>query len=215
MTRVAEVHQTTLTPTKLELLQVWLPQQAWWPGGPAEAAVEKLGTYRLVDPQGEVGIETFVLRTGETLVQVPLTYRNEPLEGAALVGTLEHGVLGTRYVHDGTTDPVAVGELVRTILAGDREAEVSSGRELDMHVRGSGTLTDAVVDVVALESLDPSLGEVRAQVLVDGATVTYDVVVPRVVDEPVAGDLALVGSLTAASDSTSYTLAVLREVSGD
>jgi len=37
---------------------------------------------------------------------VPLTYRGAPLDGAedALVGTTEHGVLGRRWVYDGTRE---------------------------------------------------------------------------------------------------------------
>ena len=32
MTGVAKVHDTTLTPTKIELLQDWLPRQSWFEG---------------------------------------------------------------------------------------------------------------------------------------------------------------------------------------
>jgi hypothetical protein len=45
---------------------------------------------------------------------VPLTYRAEALEGAdhALIGTTEHGVLGHRWVYDGTHDPVLRAQLL-------------------------------------------------------------------------------------------------------
>ncbi len=67
-----------------------------------------LGAYRFDDPAGEVGVETFLLQAGDVVLQVPLTYRSGPLPGAedALVGETEHSVLGRRWVHDGTADPV-------------------------------------------------------------------------------------------------------------
>ena len=39
-----------------------------------------------------------------------MTYRGAPLAGAeeALIGTSEHGVLGTRWIYDAAHDPVAV-----------------------------------------------------------------------------------------------------------
>lgn len=52
---------------------------------------------------------------------VPLSYRGEPLEGApgeALIGTSEHGVLGTRWVYDGVHDPVVTAQL-RALLRGE------------------------------------------------------------------------------------------------
>ena len=49
--------------------------------------------------------------------QVPLTYRGAPLAGAdgALVGTSEHGVLGTRWVYDAPHDPVFVAQLLQLV----------------------------------------------------------------------------------------------------
>ena len=49
-----------------------------------------------------------------------MTYRPEPLADAedALMGEMQHTVLGTRYVYDGCHDPVFVGELVRAVLTG-------------------------------------------------------------------------------------------------
>jgi hypothetical protein len=58
---------------------------------------------------------------------VPLTYRGAPLEGAgdALVGITEHGVLGQRYVYDGTYDPVLRAELL-SLLALRADAQMQS-----------------------------------------------------------------------------------------
>ena len=40
-------------------------------------------------------------------MQAPLTYRDEPLDGAedALITEMQHSVLGTRWVYDGLRDP--------------------------------------------------------------------------------------------------------------
>ena len=89
-----------LSPGKLELLAVWLPRQPW---GSPEPLV-RLATFRFDDPDGEVGMETFLLRAGELVLHVPLTYRGAPLEGGGLVGKMEHSALGHRWVYDGPTD---------------------------------------------------------------------------------------------------------------
>ncbi|MYT26752.1 1,4-alpha-glucan branching protein, partial [Streptomyces sp. SID7760] len=71
----------------------------------------------LDDPRGEVGIEFMAVSDGagdrQVTYLVPLTYRGAPLDGAerALIGTSEHGVLGRRWIYDGTHDPVLVERL--------------------------------------------------------------------------------------------------------
>jgi hypothetical protein len=117
---MAVIHHTTLTPTKLELLTGWLPSRPWY-GGAGAPELVKSGGFRLDDPQGEVGIEFMVVTdTSGTLPApylVPLTYRGAPLDGAehALVGTMEHGVLGRRWAYDGTHDPVLRSQLAALI----------------------------------------------------------------------------------------------------
>jgi hypothetical protein len=117
---MAIIHRTTLTPTKLELLSTWLPTRPWYLGTAGAAEPAKAGGFRLDDPDGEVGIEFMVVTDGTVTYHVPLTYRSSPLDGAddALVGTTEHGVLGKRWVYDGTRDPVLVGQLVTLIQGG-------------------------------------------------------------------------------------------------
>ncbi|MET7287129.1 1,4-alpha-glucan branching protein [Streptomyces sp. NPDC005573] len=118
---MAVIHRTTLTPTKVELLTDWLPGRPWYRGGSAVPVLEKSGGFRLDDPEGEVGIEFMVVTDTAgpepTAYLVPLTYRGAPLEGAGqgLVGTLEHGVLGKRWVYDGCHDPVLATELLALI----------------------------------------------------------------------------------------------------
>jgi len=113
------IHRTTVTPTKLEHLTSWLPQQPWYLGSADQQPVlSKSGGFRLDDPEGEVGIEFLVATdvSGDLPVSyhVPLSYRGAPLEGAeqGLIGTSAHGVLGPRWIYDGTHDPVLVAQLL-------------------------------------------------------------------------------------------------------
>jgi hypothetical protein len=110
---MAVIHRTTAKPTKLELLTAWLPTRPWYAGGDD---LVKAGGFRLDDPEGEVGIEFMVVVSGQTCM-APLTYRGAPLDGAehALVGTMEHGVLGRRWIYDACHDPVAVAQLLALI----------------------------------------------------------------------------------------------------
>jgi Maltokinase N-terminal cap domain len=152
---MAILYQATLTPTKLALVDTWLPAQPWT-GGAAEPS-ELVGNFRFDDPAGEVGIETLLLRLahGRT-VQVPLTYRGAALEGAgaALIGTLAHSVLGERWVYDGCFDPVYATALANAIVTGGTEAtlEVITDdgivlREPTVRVTGSGTAEAAAAPI--------------------------------------------------------------------
>lgn len=108
-----------LRPGKLDLLAAWLPAQPW--AGPG--VVTRVATFRLDDPAGDVGIETMVLRIGDSLLHVPLTYRGASLDGATLVGEMEHSALGHRWVYDAETDPVYLDVVRRMIVDGSHEAE--------------------------------------------------------------------------------------------
>ncbi len=125
---MATIYRTTMAPTKLELLSVWLPRQPWYRGTGAPPALTRVGGFRLDDPAGEVGIEfVFVADAGGTTYHVPMTYRGEPLSGAeqGLIGTSEHGVLGTRWIYDAAHDPVAVAQLL-DFIGGRVEAQQQS-----------------------------------------------------------------------------------------
>jgi hypothetical protein len=117
---VGRIYQTTLSPTKLELLTGWLPSRPWWAG--ATPRLTKAGGFRLDDPAGQVGLEFFVALDTASGVAVaylvPLTYRGAPAEGLehALIGTAEHGVLGTRWVYDGAHDPVLTASLLGLVV---------------------------------------------------------------------------------------------------
>ncbi|MER5790330.1 1,4-alpha-glucan branching protein [Streptomyces sp. NPDC001980] len=143
---MALIHHTTLKPTKVELLAGWLPTRPWY-HGPAVPELVKAGGFRLDDPAGEVGIEFMVVteRTaGPGAYLVPLTYRGAPLPGAehALVGTMEHGVLGTRWAYDGCHDPVLAAGLL-ALIEGRAEAQAQSitdtpDREVARSYAGAG-----------------------------------------------------------------------------
>ncbi|MFE9560681.1 1,4-alpha-glucan branching protein [Streptomyces sp. NPDC006487] len=128
---MAMIYKTTMKPGKTELLTAWLPTRPWYASTGHTPELDRSGGFRLDDPEGEVGIEFMVLtdHSGgrETSYLVPLTYRGAPLDGAgaALVGTSEHGVLGTRWIYDGAHDPVLVGQLV-ALLQGRAVAQDQS-----------------------------------------------------------------------------------------
>lgn len=127
---MAVIHHTTMSPSKTELLAEWLPTQPWYRGGP-EADLAKAGGFRLDDPEGEVGIEFMIVTDASSdepgAYLVPLTYRGAPLDGMdeALIGTSEHGVLGTRWVYDGVHDPVLVSCLT-ALLRGETVAQAQN-----------------------------------------------------------------------------------------
>ncbi|MEV6277253.1 1,4-alpha-glucan branching protein [Nocardia sp. NPDC051832] len=127
---MAVVHNTTMEPTKLELLTTWLPKQEWF-RGTRTPVLRKAGGFRLDDPAGEVGIEfMIVLDVSEypgTAYHVPMTYRGAPVPGAeqALIGTSEHGVLGTRWIYDGPADEVLTTQAL-ALLAGHTQPQAQN-----------------------------------------------------------------------------------------
>ena len=119
---MALFHAATITPTKAELIAQWAPTRPWGPS--AADPVEVIGSYRFDDPDGRVGMETHLVAAGGSVLQVPLTYRDEPLEGAedASITKMEHSVLGTRWVYDGLRDPRLVVLLAGVTMTGQGEA---------------------------------------------------------------------------------------------
>ena len=120
---MAHIHDAELHPGKMELISAWLPSAPWFPGaGPL--AIERVGAFRFDDPAGEVGIETHLVAAGADVLQIPLTYRGAPLAGgdAFLISTMEHSVLGRRWVYDACGDPVYGQALAAAILSGQGQA---------------------------------------------------------------------------------------------
>jgi hypothetical protein len=160
---VALIYQATLNPTKIELLTAWVPSQPWL--GEVDASnLEPLGAYRFDDPDGQVGIETHLLRTpGGRILQVPLTYRDAPLAGGerSLITTTQHSVLGRRWVYDAVGDPVYAQALATTILAGGTQADLDFVTDAGLERREATTLVSSL-DSPASDV--PSIGPVTHSV---------------------------------------------------
>ena len=204
---MALLHRAQLTPSKLELLTGWLPAQPWY-AGPAQPTVTRVAGFRFDDPDGEVGIETLLVRADDgPMLQVPLTYRGAPLDGAeeALVGTMDHSVLGPRWVYDAPADPVYVTTLLATMVdggTGAREEVLEDGRVVerrpDATVRGSGRLASGE----GATGRRPARPDPRTVALV--RTGAWTVAVRRVVDDAPVDDAGaaarLVGTWDGAPD---------------
>lgn len=157
---MALFHRATTTPRKGELIAAWAPTQSWGP--PADAPIDVIGSYRFDDPDGRVGMETHLVTAGSTLLHVPLTYRDEPLEGAeeAFITEMQHSVLGTRWVYDGLGDPLLVVMLAAVAMTGQGEAlgmAVYDGRWFiapsNVRIQGGGWTQERVpVDRFELQS---------------------------------------------------------------
>lgn len=196
---MAVLHQAELTPPKIDLVASWLKQMPWAAG---LGKPELIGSYRLDDPEGEVGIEFLLAACGEQKVHLPLTYRAAPMEGADeyLIGTTQHSVLGKRHVYDGCADPVLVHQLLTTVLTGGEQAEMvveDNGEVVEKRVpkvlaKGDG---DAALSAVpSLQQLGPvSLSREGSQTRV--TVYGYEITVAHLLgDAPVGGDKTLLVS---------------------
>jgi hypothetical protein len=201
-------HTATLSPTKQELVEVWLRSRSWAAG---QKIVGKVAEYRFDDPDGEVGVETILWRTDDdTVLQTPLTYRAAPLDGAEahLIGTTDHSVLGQRWVYDGCGDPVWAATLVDTIVTAGRQAQMfieQDGQRVDvpprMQVRGSGSDGSAP----RVSSIDGVAGEGAVTVVTADQV---EIALARVVGAPLGNGPHLTASIGDSNDTT--VLAVLR-----
>lgn len=201
------IHKATLSPSKQELVESWLPSRSWADG---HRIAEKVAEYRFDDPAGEVGVETILWLTEDgSVLQTPLTYRAAPLAGAEehLIGTTEHSVLGQRWAYDGCGDPVWAATLAAGIVTGARQSQMfveEDGQRIDiparMEVLGSGSGVDgpAITSVDSVRDKD-DVTTVRCSGL--------EIDLARVVGTPLGEGLHLSGTV---GDSDSTVLAVLR-----
>lgn len=179
---MAFIHHTTLTPTKLELLSSWLPAQPWYRGTGQQPELAKTGGFRLDDPKGEVGIEFMAVTdtSGDQPVtyQVPFSYRGAPIAGAdaALIGTTEHGVLGQRWVYDGTRDPILVTQLF-ALIVGEAEPQMQSTSDTpDPSVSGwfaESRVTTAIASTTVSD--DPDGTDLLVETASDGRRLTIHI----------------------------------------
>lgn len=140
MSGTAHIYDAEISPTKQEIVATY------------GALTSYEGSYRLVDFDGdEVGIEIHIGRDIEgRLSQMPVSYRSAEIEPLATLTTMEHSVLGKRWVSNAMADPVAVREFIRTIVSGDDGAAFSNGVTPALAVRGSGEDTNAAVGEVKI-----------------------------------------------------------------
>ena len=155
---MALLYDAVLRPSKSELIAAWAPTQPWFVGD-AAATVERVASFRFDDPDGEVGVETLLLRFGTgPLLQIPLAYRGAPHDGGEnwLIGTMTHSVLGDRWIYDATGDPIYLATVATVALNGGHEADQFEQLDGDLipvassaAVRGNGTLETPVPELSA------------------------------------------------------------------
>jgi hypothetical protein len=199
---MAVIHNAELRPSKTEAMASWLPAQAWSGVEPgSEVLVD--GRFRFDDPDGQVGVETYLVHVdGGPVLHVPLTYRGAPLPGAEdfLVTEMDHSVLGRRWVYDAVGDPVYADVLRRAIATGGHEAELESAEGgAAPAVLGTAVGSGSAASSPTVQAVTPSTG--------GPLTTVGDLTVVRVVGTPLpAGE-----TLTATWDGSAPTvLAVLR-----
>ena len=203
---MAELHKgATLTPTKVELVQAWMGSQRWYAAKGTSPSVARLASWRLGDPAGEVGVEVLVVADtsgpAPVVYQVPLTYRGAPLEGAesALVGTMEHSVLGTRWVYDAPHDPVYAAQLLELVQGRVRaESTAASDAFDDTVVATPGAAWDRDVRVVASKVLSgeqSNTSVILECVATDGSAVPVIVKVFRMLSTGENPDVVLQSAL--------------------
>ena len=163
---MADIYAAQLNPGKLDVVTDWVAKQDWAAELDLKAdPLEAVTAYRFDDPAGEVGIEIHIVKSGDQLLQVPLTYRGAPLEGAdeSFVANMEHSVLGKRWVYAGMGDPLFRQRLDHTIATASTAAkqyrvddEGNRGEEITdvAHAFGTGPLPGAG-DVEILYRLSP------------------------------------------------------------
>lgn len=161
---MAIIYQAELSPSKSEILASFLGARPWGQAGEPEL----LGAFRFDDPAGEVGVECHLVRVGETIFHLPLTYRPAPLQEAPehLLATMVHSVLGERFVYDGLNDEVAL-DCFRRAQCGEQGQAA-----LEIH-ESDGTLRETRPQSVTL-SLEVDAGQrpPTGQELLDGEPFT-------------------------------------------
>ena len=146
---MAFVHRdATLRPTKIDIVRQWLTAADWFDAAPETVVTSPPLSYRFDDPAGKVGIEALVVPYEGRFIQLPLTYREAPLDGAQqwLLTTMEHSVLGRRWIYDGVGDPALVTAFVSSIAGGASSATLEFGPDdqpqtaaTSIQARGTGS----------------------------------------------------------------------------
>ncbi|AOP54340.1 MAG: maltokinase N-terminal cap-like domain-containing protein [Brevibacterium aurantiacum] len=158
---MADIYSAELNPGKLDVISAWLSKQSW--AAEADVAPEslkKVTSYRFDDPEGKVGAEIHIVAAGDRVFQVPLTYRGVELAGADkhLISTMEHSILGTRWVYDGMGDPHFRQRLDHAIATAGTSAK-------QYRVDDEGNRIDEITDVAHAWGTGPLAGAEDVQVL--------------------------------------------------
>jgi hypothetical protein len=156
------IYEAQLTPSKLDAAREWIVRQDWFDGD--APSLERVAALRWEDPAGEVGVETLILvDSNGSFFAAPFTYRGAEFPAATLVTTMDHSVLGDRWVYEGPSDPVFLACALDAVRTGEAQSElevhdgetVTKGEHtVDAEVVGEGT--DAA-DVVVNYTLDPAV----------------------------------------------------------
>ncbi|RNE48208.1 CG0192 family protein [Corynebacterium alimapuense] len=166
MSGIVQIYDAELNPTKE------------WIAASSGGVVTLLGSYRLADPAGKVGIEVLV---GSDIdgrpVQLPLTYRAAELHSEHTLSEMEHSVLGRRWVSNALGDPVAVAAFIRVILEGDDAATRSDGVPAALVIRGSGDHSQ--VSVTEVELKEATRQRAIGTVVVDGQRKSFQLYLPH------------------------------------
>lgn len=158
---MADIYNAELNPGKLDVISAWLTQQAWAAEvDVAPDSLKSISSYRFDDPAGEVGAEVHIVAAGDRVFQVPLTYRGAELAGAAehLISTMEHSILGTRWVYAGMGDPHFRQRLDHTIATAGTSAK-------QYHVDDEGNRGEEITEVAHAWGTGPLAGAEDVQML--------------------------------------------------
>lgn len=90
---------------------------------------------------------------------------------------MDHSVLGRRWVSNALGDPVAVAQLIRTILEGDDGAARSDGVPAVLNLRGSGE--QEKVEVGDVEFYEVTRQRAVGTVMLDGRVRSFQLRVPH------------------------------------
>jgi maltokinase len=112
-----------------DFLAAWMREQRWFASKGTEPRLERIGGWSFSDEGWFARIETHLIidhgSAKPVLYQVPLTYRQAPLEELKPfhIGSIVEDDGVELHVYDGPHDPAYAWALIRTILD-DREADV-------------------------------------------------------------------------------------------
>lgn len=136
------------------------------------AIKQVLGTIDLNQEGGATAIEIIFGRDDVgRLVQMPVTYREEEIDADGTLTTITHEEQGTRYVTAALSDPVAVTEIIRTIIQGGQPTLHADGNERDYFVTGSGDKPDA--EITDTEISEATRQRARGTIKIDGQVYSY------------------------------------------